>query len=155
MKHNFIKNIAAIILILISATDIQAQPKLKISKEEFAQRKERRQKEFLRFSGGYIHDTRNQKGAVCIIDAQDKVKEAWLQEPMNWLYETMKIKLDIKKGAFDFNNVTISGNLSIFLIENPKMPALLIAPENKWAVIPDGGEGDSRGNQTQRWQKPP
>ena len=135
MKHNFIKNIVAIFLIFVTAADIQAQPKLKISKEELAQRKERRQKEFLKFSGGYIHDTRNQKGSVCIIDAQDKVKEAWLQDPMNWLRETMKIKLDVIKGVFDFNNVAISGNLSIFLIENPTMPALLVAPENKWAAI--------------------
>jgi len=94
-------------------------------------RQERAMKRF----GGYIERKGTQQGTICYVNCQKTVPKEWLEESIRYLTQMTHYNIVCREGAFDITNPKIEGNVSLFVIDDPKYPALLVAPENRWALV--------------------
>ena len=109
--------------------------RVQLTPEEKAARKARRKAEFYKQTGGHVKDLRKQKGKVVFVDAQSRAKRAWFADSAAWLGEKTKIVMAVEEGKFDLANVEKKGDYTVFIIDDAKLPSLLVAPEQKWAMM--------------------
>lgn len=89
----------------------------------------------LRAGGGKIAQPGTQKGGVNFVNAQKTVAETWLSEGIEDLKKATQINLGLIEGSFDILAPKIVGELSIFVVDDDKLPISVIAPEGRWAVV--------------------
>lgn len=98
-----------------------------------------------RRNGGKIKVPGIQKGVVTYVNAQKKVSKDALEQNANAFADYTKIDVNVVDGAFDLANPKILGNASLFVIDDPKLPSLLIAPESRWAMVNIATLAEGRG----------
>lgn len=89
----------------------------------------------LRAGGGKIEKPGTQKGQIVFVNAQKTVSKDWLQDGVDQLKRDTRFKVDIKDGEFDIKKPKLSGNVSIFVVDDEFLPMTLVAAESKWAVL--------------------
>jgi hypothetical protein len=107
----------------------------KLTDEERIARREARKKEFNRYYGGFINDVRQQQGKISIVNAQKSIPIEWLNQPIQFLSNSIKVKLEIVLGTFSFPSPKPYGNFTIFLVSEKTIPTILVAPEQNWCVV--------------------
>ena len=121
--------------IALAAGALFAAEKKQLTPEEKAARKAKAAAEFYKQTGGRILDTRKMKGRVVYVNAQQSANEAWLKESADYFSKQAKIKIDVEKGTFSFPDVKMVGETTVFVIEDPKFPSILAAPDQGWAAV--------------------
>lgn len=94
-----------------------------------------RQQRIMKRFGGFIARKGSQQGQITYVNCQTKAPKAWLEESIAYLKKMSRFNIVCKDGTFDFANPKIEGNASLFIVDDPKLPALLVAPENRWALV--------------------
>ncbi len=92
--------------------------------------------------GGTVRDTSVQTGRMIVVNAQDAVRDSDLEMPITALAKFLRVKIDVIKGQapglpFD-SKAYLSGqnaNAAVFLVSTNSLPALLVVPEERWAVV--------------------
>ena len=86
-------------------------------------------------TGGRFSVPDTQKGEIVIVNCA-KADRAWLEEVAAYFRkETLLAVRVADAGAFEFPSPKLVGNASIFVIDDAKQPVLLVAPENRWAMM--------------------
>lgn len=99
-----------------------------LSKEEF--------KEMIyRKTGGKIKQPNVQKGVLVYVNAQTKVPVEWIQANADEFAENVQIEIRVEEGQFELPNPQVAGDASLFIVDDEKLPSLLVAPEQKWAMV--------------------
>ena len=86
-------------------------------------------------TGGRVVKPGSQNGEVVYVNCQTEAKKEWLQFSADYFAKETKFKISVKDGKFDFAKPAIQGTVSLFVIDDPSMPNLLAAPENRWAMV--------------------
>lgn len=107
----------------------------KLTPEQREQRKAYFQAKIYKHTGGNIIKPGSQKGRVVYINAQSRAAEVWLQESADFFKEKTRLAVAIEKGEFSFPKPELKGELNIFIVDDPSLPSLLGAPENRWAMV--------------------
>ena len=103
----------------------------KLSPEEIQQARDL----FNKRTGGRIMKPGTQKGEVVYVDCQSAADKSWIRFSADYFAKETKFKVSVKEGKFAFPNPEIQGNVSLFIVDDPKLPNLLAAPENRWAMV--------------------
>ena len=85
--------------------------------------------------GGIVARPGTQNGEVVYVNCQKRAPKEWIDESIAYFTKETKFKITYKEGSFDFASPKIEGNATLFVIDDEKMPALIIAPENRWAFV--------------------
>ena len=100
---------------------------------------EERQAIILRLTGGMIGKPGTKQGKIVYVNAQKTVPRQWIEqstELFNVLFrKKLRYDIEVRDGAFVFPSPKIEGEASLFVIDDPAMPSLLAAPENRWAMV--------------------
>ena len=86
-------------------------------------------------TGGMVEKSGSQNGEIVYVNCQKSADEAWLKESIEYLKLYSKFNISMTNGEFNFPNPNIYGNVSLYIVENPTLPSLLVAPENRWAMV--------------------
>lgn len=89
----------------------------------------------MRQFGGPIRDVREQKGKVVIVNAQSAADKGWFKEVCEYFDKMVKITVETAPGSFELPSPKIAGDASVFVVDDPKLPMSLVAPEAKWAMV--------------------
>ena len=121
--------IVAITVALAAAMTFAAgnQPTPKLTKAE---------KEHLRLvkTGGMI--TRQGEGKAVIVNCQRKFPAAALSATIEPFKELLKVEMEVRDGSWKFGDgVPADANVAVYVVDDPKMPLSLIAPETRWGVV--------------------
>lgn len=100
----------------------------KIDREKFAAA-------VYRQTGGRIARPETNKGKIVCVNCQSEVPEATLAEASTTFRPLVMLPLEIERGKFTWPNPTISGNASLFVVDDESLPTLVSAPENRWAMV--------------------
>ncbi len=100
----------------------------KLTREEF-------RAALYRHNGGKIKVPGIQKGVLNYVNCNNAVNPDWLATNATAFAKAAKIEIGVVEGKFEFPSPEIKGDASLFVIDDPKMPSLLIAPEQKWAMV--------------------
>ena len=123
-----------------AATNTAATAKRKLTPEE---RKARIQLSMMKRNGGIIRDKRNMAGTFKIINAQDKIGNdklaGYLADVEDSALFEMKLESappkSVTLATIDKALETSKADVAVFIVEDDVLPGLLVAPENRWAVI--------------------
>jgi len=85
--------------------------------------------------GGFIERPGTAKGSITYVNCQQKAPKAWIDESIAYFSEVTKFKINFAEGTFDIKNPKVEGNVAIFIVDDDGLPTLLIAPENRWAMV--------------------
>lgn len=86
-------------------------------------------------TGGKLKVPGMQKGYVAYVNAQKRAPVEWLEQNAAVFAENAKIEIKVEEGKFEFPGPKISGNATLFVIDDEAMPSLLHAPEQKWCAV--------------------
>jgi len=89
----------------------------------------------LRATGGMIVKPGTQKGEVSFVNCQSSADKAWIVECVDYLKGATRFNITLQDGAFDIRKPAMRGNVTVFIIDDPDLPALLCAPEAPWAAV--------------------
>lgn len=130
------KKLILIAIAMASAVVVAAENKKALTPEEVAAKRARGKEMFLKKTGGFIVRPGTQKGEVVYVNCQTRVPKAWIEESIAYFAKETKFKVSLKDGGtFDFKNPKIEGNASLYIIDDAAFPAILVAPENRWAFV--------------------
>ena len=65
------------------------------------------------------------------------------------MQDVLRTPVDITEGKFDFAAPKIEGELSLYVIDDDKMPISLVAPEGRWAFVNVARLAEGRGEKAQ------
>jgi len=85
--------------------------------------------------GGFVKDIRSQKGKVAIVDCQTAANIKWLEAAAAEFSERAMISVTVERGTFDFCKPELKGEVTVFVVDDQKLPMSLIAPEARWSVM--------------------
>ena len=93
-------------------------------------------------TGGVVRDTSVQEGRMIVVNSQDLVPNAELAKSVTKLAGFLRTKIDIVDAAtpsMPFDSTAYlkaqSANAAVFLVATNGLPSLLVAPEERWAVV--------------------
>ena len=138
MKKYLVATVTIFSLISVYAQSAPKMPnpnKAPFTMEEVAAKRAKAQDILMKKVGGIVPRPGTQKGEIFYIDCQTRAPKAWIDESIAYFVEETKFKISYKKGSFDFVAPQISGNATLFIVDDPKLPAILVAPENRWALV--------------------
>jgi len=86
-------------------------------------------------TGGKVAVPNSLQGRIVFVDAQNKAKREWIATVAKFFADEYKLDIAVEQGSFALPTPKLSGNASLYVIDDPKMPAVLHAPENRWTMI--------------------
>lgn len=93
------------------------------------------EEEYIISEGGLVLEPNTQKGEIGYVNCQASAKSEWIEESAAYFRKESKFKVSVYEGTFDLKNPKLVGNVTLFVIDDPSMPVLLAAPENRWAMV--------------------
>lgn len=106
-----------------------------IDPEERAARKARLEARQMHDFGGYVTRPDSQKGVIVCMDCQNLIPREWIDEVLTYFREETRFRIDYRNGKFNFPSPKVEGEATLFLIDDANLPAILVAPENRWALL--------------------
>lgn len=107
-----------------------------VSPEELEARRAEHQAEFDKRTGGRIVKPGTQQGEIVYADCQSHIPKAWIEESIAYFAKETRFKISLRSGtSFDLKDPKIEGNATLFIIDDASLPAILVAPESRWAFV--------------------
>ena len=100
-------------------------------------------------TGGLLAVPNAQQGKIVFVNAQKTAKTEWLSEVAKFFADDQKLDIRVEDGTFAFPDTKIVGDATLFVIDDPKLPSLLHAPENRWTMINVANLQEGRGAKPQ------
>ena len=116
--------------------------------EEVALRKQWMAKRRYEHFGGELVKPGTQKGEISIVDCQSAVDKGVLDEAISYLIKETRFNIVRRAGTFSLPKPSLAGDFSIFVVDDASLPTMLLAPEDKWAVLNVATLKEGRGAQT-------
>lgn len=92
--------------------------------------------EMLAKTGGRVMKPGTQKGEIVCLNCQKSAQKEWIEEVVTYYGELTKFNVRLDEGeGFSFPAPKLVGDATVFVVDNPELPTLLTAPEDKWAVV--------------------
>lgn len=89
----------------------------------------------MRITGGRVAKPGTQRGEIACVNCQKSASAAWLEESVAYFAKCSRFKVTLSDGGFDIQKPQVKGSLSIFVVEDENLPALLAAPDDRWALV--------------------
>lgn len=86
-------------------------------------------------TGGKIKEPGVQKGKLVYVNCQKAADAAIIKNHAAYFAKELKIEIETAEGAFDLAKPELRGDASLFIVDDPKLPMSLFAPEAKWGMI--------------------
>jgi len=87
-------------------------------------------------TGGMLDVPGSLKGSIVYVNAAAKrVPNDWLEENAKVFRAATKLRIDVAEGTFSFPDPKLVGTASLFIVDDEKLPSVLLAPESKWCMI--------------------
>ena len=74
-----------------------------------------------------------QRGTVAIVNAQGRASEQWILSAIKYLARETRFNIVCVKGDFDYSSPKAVGDMTIYVIDNPTLPRIVVAPDDRWA----------------------
>lgn len=106
-----------------------------LTMDEMLAKRAKTQEILMKKVGGLIPRPNTQRGEVFYVNCQQRAPKEWIDESIMYFSEETKFKISYKEGVFDLAAPKVEGNATLFVIDDEKLPAILVAPENRWAFV--------------------
>ena len=84
--------------------------------------------------GGMLKRPHTQRGRITIINACGEDMSCVLRDAAAEIESQLKFQVDVEPGSFELRSPRLKSEAAIFVVNDPSLPTLLSAPENRWSV---------------------
>lgn len=98
-------------------------------------RKEIARELFNKRTGGLVEVPGVKRGKLVFVNAQSAVPNESVEAFASAQAAELKIDIEVVSGAFDLTKPEVKGNASLFVVDDAALPSLLLAPEQRWALV--------------------
>lgn len=92
--------------------------------------------ELLARTGGYYNVPGSMKGEVCFADCASSVDQTWLSEITEYLRSETDLNVTYTNDCtFTWPRPKLIGDFTLFVVDDKLMPSVLVASEDKWAIV--------------------
>ena len=102
-----------------------------------------------RSTGGRLIALYKTTRKVFFVNAQGRVGKEVVEAARRKMQEVLRTPVDFAEGTFDFAAPKVMGELSLYVIDDEKMPMSLVAPEGRWAFVNVAPLAKGRGEKPQ------
>lgn len=92
-------------------------------------------KSFEEATGGFLKKKSKKTNKIYFVNAQKRASDALIESARAKLDNTLRVDISMTNGTFDLSGPKIQGELSLYIVDDEKLPMSLIAPEARWAVV--------------------
>jgi len=85
--------------------------------------------------GGYLKRPGTQKGRVVYVNCQKRIDAEVLRKNAAMMEKELNFGIDVEEGTFDLKSPAVIGEASLFVVDDPSLPTLLVAPEDRWCAV--------------------
>lgn len=100
-----------------------------------------------KFLGGMVTKPGSQQGQIVFVNCQKRAGVELIKEVISELNVKPVYNMILEDGAFSLPQPKIHGTISLYIVDDPSMPTLLSAPEDRWAMVNIARLGEGRGSQ--------
>lgn len=112
----------------------KVDPNTLTPEQNLARRMAARTKRFNK-GGGRIARPKTLKGEAVIVNCQKRAAVAELEKIADYFRFETGLAISVRDGEFDLMNPRIQGNVSLFVIDDAKLPPVITAPDSRWAFV--------------------
>ena len=117
----------------------------KLSREERAKLKE----VFANYEGGRLGRPGTKQGKIVYVNAQKRASVDLIKAQITEINKHLNYDIEIVEGAFSLPSPEVKGEATLFVVDEPACPSLLVAPENRWAMVNVAGLVSGEGEKPQ------
>lgn len=88
-----------------------------------------------RYTGGRLKQPNYNKGSLVIVNAQKTAPKKWLDEVARAFIAQDFFDVFVRDGEFSFPNPKIEGSVSLYVVDDDKLPSVLHAPDSRWTMV--------------------
>ena len=99
--------------------------------------------------GGELVRPGTQKGQITVVNCQDAVSPEILNEAISYLVKETRFNIVLEKGVFTAISPKVIGDLSLYVVDSQNLPRMLVAPEDRWAILNVASLKTGRGEKPQ------
>lgn len=85
--------------------------------------------------GPKVEKPGSRKGVVTVVNAQTRADSKWIDAGISYLAHDTRMAIEQKTGAFELPSPKIVGDMSVYVVDDDKLPRVLVAPEDRWAMV--------------------
>ena len=126
MKQTVIASVVALCAFAACADKVMNDQEAKFAAREAEEYKQ---------NGGMLKRPNTQKGRIVFLDCQQKANAALVAKCAERLQKELEFGIDVERGTFDIAAPKIVGEATLFIVDDPKLPSVLSAPEDRWAMV--------------------
>jgi len=86
-------------------------------------------------NGGIVKRPNTQVGRIVYVNCQKTVDAAVLRDNAAKFEAELNFGIDVEDGTFSVSSPSVRGNASLFVVDDPALPTLLAAPEDRWVMV--------------------
>ena len=86
-------------------------------------------------TGGRLAKPGTQRGEVAIVDCQKSADRVWIEESVAYFAKYSRFNVTLSQGEFDVMKPQVKGSLSLFVVDDTRLPSMLAAPDDRWALV--------------------
>jgi len=118
-----------------AADAVAHKPMEQLTPDERAARREKAKQVVAMKQGGFLARPGTPQGEVFYVNCQKRAPREWIDTSIDYFRAETKFKISYREGAFDLAAPKIEGQATLFVIDDAKLPAILVAPEDRWAFV--------------------
>ena len=82
--------------------------------------------------GDKIAKPGTQRGKITIVNAQSRANKEWIAAAVDYLERDTCFKIELKDGTFDPAGLKSSAAMTIYVVDDPQLPKVVVAPDDCW-----------------------
>ncbi len=82
--------------------------------------------------GDKIAKPGTQRGTVTVVNAQARADKEWIAAAVAYLRQETNFKIELKDGEFNQGSPSVMGAMTLYVIDNPELPRVVVAPDDRW-----------------------
>ena len=102
-----------------------------------------------RNTGGRLMALYKTTKKIYFVNAQKRVRPEIIEDARLKMQTVLRTPVDIADGTFEVSDPKIMGELSLYIIDDEKLPMSLVAPEGRWAFVNVAQLAKGRGEKPQ------
>lgn len=143
------KKIMSVGVAFVLAASVIAEESAKIAGAPKATDAKNQVRSFEEATGGFLKRHSKKTRKIHFINAQKRASDALIESARAKLDNALRVEIAMTTGTFDLSNPKVEGELSLYIVDDEKLPMSLLSPEARWGMVNVAPLAKGRGEKPQ------
>ena len=143
------KKLMSLGIAVVLAASVSAEESAKTAQPLKVADAKKSAKSFEEATGGFLRKPGKKTKKIYFINAQKRASDALIESARAKLDNALRVEIAMTTGTFDLSNPKVEGELSLYIVDDEKLPMSLLSPEARWGMVNVAPLAKGRGEKPQ------